>query len=91
MRYLTLNELLDLYRRIMEQSGGAMGVQNLHMLESALAQPHMTFGGEELYQTMVEKAAALGFSLIEDHPLKCQKRVCYHGNFHGDECPQLDL
>ena len=68
MRYLTLNEVLELYRRIMEQSSGAVGIQSLDALESALAQPRMTFGGEELYPTMVEKACALGFSLIKDHP-----------------------
>lgn len=28
----------------------------------------MTFGGEDLYPTLVEKAAALGFSLIKNHP-----------------------
>jgi hypothetical protein len=28
----------------------------------------MTFGGEELYPTIVEKAAALGYSLIQNHP-----------------------
>jgi death on curing protein len=33
-----------------------------------LAQPRMTFGGQELYPTLVEKAAALGFSLIKNHP-----------------------
>lgn len=38
------------------------------MLESALAQPLMTFGGEDLYLTIVEKASALGFSLINNHP-----------------------
>lgn len=37
-------------------------------LESALAQPHMTFGGKDLYPTLVEKAAALGSSLISNHP-----------------------
>jgi death on curing protein len=37
-------------------------------LESAIAQPRMIFGGEELYATVVEKAAALGFSLIMNHP-----------------------
>ena len=48
MRYLTLTEILELYRRIIEQSGGAFGIANLGALESALAQPRMTFGGEEL-------------------------------------------
>lgn len=68
MRYLTLNEILELYQRIMEQSGGSAGIHNLDALESALAQPRMTFGGEELYTTLVEKTAALGFSLIKNHP-----------------------
>ena len=68
MRYLTLNEVLDLYRQVMEQSGGAVGIRDLNALESAVAQPRMTFGGEELYPTVVEKASALGFSLVMNHP-----------------------
>jgi len=68
MRYLTLNEVLELYRRIMEQSGGSVGIHDLGALESALAQPRVTFGGEELYLTVVEKASALGFSIIKNHP-----------------------
>ena len=68
MRHLTLNEVLDLYRQVMEQSGGAVGIRDLNALESAVAQPRMTFGGEELYPTVVEKAAALGFSPVMNHP-----------------------
>lgn len=68
MRYLTLVEVLELYERIHEQSGGTTGVRDLGALESALAQPRMTFGGEELYPTLVDKAATLGFSLINNHP-----------------------
>lgn len=37
-------------------------------LESAIAQPRATFGGVELYPTLVEKAAALCLSLVENHP-----------------------
>lgn len=68
MRYLTLDEVLELYRRIIEQSGGSAAISNHGALESALAQPRMSFGGEELYPTIVEKASALGFSLIKNHP-----------------------
>ena len=68
MRYLTLNEVLALYYRILEQSGGAVGVRDLGALESALAQPRMTFEETELYPTLTDKAAALGFSLINNHP-----------------------
>ncbi len=68
MRYLTVNEVLEVYGRVMQQSGGLVGIRDLGALESAVAQPRMTFGGEELYPTLVEKASALGFSLIQDHP-----------------------
>ena len=68
MRYLTLNEVLEIHSRVIEQSGGIRGVQNIGALESSLAQPRMTFGGEDLYPTIVEKASALGFSIISNHP-----------------------
>ena len=68
MRYLTLLEVLEAHGRILQQSGGESGVLNLGALESALAQPRMTFGGQDLYPTIVEKAVALGFSLIQNHP-----------------------
>jgi death-on-curing protein len=68
IRYLTLVEVLNLHRQIIQQSGGALGVRDLGALESALAQPRMTFGGEDLYPTLADKAAALGFSIIMNHP-----------------------
>ena len=68
MRYLTLDEVLEVHRQVIAQSGGAEGLMHLPALESALAQPQMTFGGEDLYPTLVDKAAALGYALIKNHP-----------------------
>lgn len=68
MRALTVDEVLETYQRIMQQSGGLIGVRDFGALESAIAQPYMTFGGNELYPSLAEKAAALGFSLIQNHP-----------------------
>jgi death-on-curing protein len=68
MRFLTLIEVLELHRRVIEQSGGAFGIRDIGLLESAIAQPRMTFGGEDLYPSLLEKAAALGFSIIMNHP-----------------------
>jgi death on curing protein len=67
MRYLTLEEVLELHRLLVAQSGGGTGVRDLNALDSALAQPRMTFGGADLYPTIVEKAAALGHSLVMNH------------------------
>ncbi len=69
MRYLTLNEVLELHGQIISQSGGTLGILNLNALESALAQPRMTFGGTDLYPAIPDKASALGFSLIKNHPI----------------------
>ncbi len=68
MHYLTLKEVLELHRRIVAQSGGHPGVRDVHALLSALYQPRMTFGGQELYPPLVDKAAALGFAIIRNHP-----------------------
>ena len=68
MRYLTLGEVIDLHRRLLQASGGAPGIRDFGTLESAIAQPKATFGGVDLYPTLVEKAAALAFSLVQGHP-----------------------
>jgi len=43
MRYLTLIEVLDLHRRILDQSGESLGIRDFGLLESAIAQPQMSF------------------------------------------------
>lgn len=68
MRSVTIAEVLETYQRIMQQTGGLVAIRDFGALESALAQPYMTFGGKELYPSLAEKAAALGFSLIQNHP-----------------------
>jgi len=68
VRYHTLSEVLEVHRQVMAQSGGAAGLMHLPALESALAQLQMTFGGADLYPTLVDKAAVLGYALIKNHP-----------------------
>jgi death-on-curing protein len=68
MRYLTLGEVLDLFRQIMDLTGGRVAVRDIAGLESAIAQPRQTFGGRELYPSLAEKAGALGHSLVQNHP-----------------------
>jgi death-on-curing protein len=68
IRYLTTIEILDIHHQVIQRSGGAEGIRDLGALESAIAQPRMTFGGEDLYPTVVDKAAALGFSIVMNHP-----------------------
>ncbi len=82
MRYLTIEEVLELHRLVITQSGGASAEPEPNALDSALAQPRMTFGGVNLYPTPVEKAAALGFSLVMNHPfVDGNKRIGHGGSY----------
>jgi death-on-curing protein len=68
VRYLTLAEVLELHRRVMEQAGGSPAVRDLGGLISAVAQPRVTFEGHDLHPTAADKAAALCVSIIVNHP-----------------------
>jgi death-on-curing protein len=68
VRYLSIQEITELHHRVVQQSGGSLGIRDRGALESAAFQPFHTFGGEDLYPTLASKAAALGHSLIQNHP-----------------------
>ncbi len=68
MRSLSIAEVLEIYQRVIQESGGLIGIRDFGALESSIAQPFVTFGGNELYPSLVEKAAALGYSIIQNHP-----------------------
>lgn len=68
MRYLSREEILALHRLVIAQSGGSAGIRDYGVLRSAVAQPHITFDGVDLYPSLPEKAAALAFSLVCNHP-----------------------
>lgn len=67
MRHLTLGEVLALHRRILAESGGRPGLRDLGIIASALAQPRVSVGGQDAYPTLIDKAAALGYSLVRNH------------------------
>jgi death on curing protein len=78
MRYLTLGEVVEVHRLVLAATGGASGIRDLGALESAVAQPRASFGGDDLHPTLIEKAGALGFALAQDHPfVDGNKRVAH--------------
>jgi death on curing protein len=68
VRYLSLAEVLLLHERVIAQSGGATGLRDIGALQSAIAQPRASFDSVDLYPSLAEKAAALAFSLVSNHP-----------------------
>ncbi len=64
---LSKDKVLELHRLICDETGGDPGIRDTALLESALESPFLTFGGIDLYPTLEEKGARLGFSLISNH------------------------
>jgi death-on-curing protein len=74
--FLTLDEVLEIHRDQLGRYGGAAGIRDLGLLQSALAQPQATFGGQFLHPDLFEMAAAYLFHLVQNHPfLDGNKRV----------------
>ncbi len=65
---ISVQQALAIHKIAIEKFGGSTGIRDINGLESALARPFQTFDGEELYITIEEKAAAIGESIIMNHP-----------------------
>lgn len=91
-RFLGLEEVLALHADQIELYGGSAGVRDLGLLESAVAAPEASFGGEYLHGTVPEMAAAYLFHLAQNHPfIDGNKRVAAASLFMFLFLNDLDL
>ena len=75
---ISVNQAIEIHTILIKAFGGSIGVRDLGALESALARPFQTFGGNDLYPDFFTKAAALGESVIINHPfIDGNKRTGY--------------
>lgn len=66
--FLSLEQILAIHHDQIERYGGSHGIRDLSLLESAIHRPQASFMGEDLYQSIFDKAAALIHSMILNHP-----------------------
>lgn len=79
MNLLTKRQIILLHSLLIQESGGTDGLRDEGLLDSAVRQPYQTFGGVDLYPTIIDKAVRLGYSLITDHPfVDGNKRIGTH-------------
>lgn len=77
--WLSVGQVLALHAIQIERFGGSRGLRDRGALESAVARPQMTFGGDDLYPDVGAKAAALLHSLLQNHRfVDGNKRVGAH-------------
>jgi len=67
-RFLSISQVLDIHQDEINSFGGTFAVRDEGLLDSALAQPQATFGGELLHPTIGEQAAAYLYHLAMNHP-----------------------
>jgi len=76
MIIITTDEVVELHKKLVSSTGGSPGIRDMGLLESAVMGCSQTFGGEELYPTVVEKAARMAYSICNNHPfIDGNKRV----------------
>ena len=79
MKTFSKNQVTALHSALIREFGGIDGIRDEGLLESALAAPFQTFGGEPVYPSLQAKAAQLGFGLIRNHPfVDGNKRIGAH-------------
>ena len=66
--FLILEDVLDIHARQLARFGGAAGIRDRGLLESAVAAPQAAFGGEWLHTDLFEMAAAYAFHIAENQP-----------------------
>ncbi|MEX2477906.1 MAG: type II toxin-antitoxin system death-on-curing family toxin [Gracilimonas sp.] len=68
MKFLEKEIILKFHEDQIDLYGGKKGIRDEGLLESALAQPQVTFGGEYVHQDLFEMAAAYGYHICKNHP-----------------------
>ena len=79
MKVLTQKNVEFLHNSLIKKFGGISGIRDVGALESAIKSPFQTFDGAELFKNIFEKAACLGFGILQNHPfLDGNKRTALH-------------
>lgn len=66
--YLTHDEALALHAESIRRFGGDAGIRDMGLLDAALAMASASFAGQDLHESLAEKAAAYLFHVAKNHP-----------------------
>lgn len=66
--FLALDDVLALHQDQISRYGGAAGIRDIGLLQSAIAAPAVTFDGALLHRSLAEMAAAYLYHLSQNHP-----------------------
>ncbi len=68
MKRLSVDYILKLHKKMIHRTGGAPGVRDIKLLESAVHNAQATFDGQDLYPEIESKIATTCYGVINNHP-----------------------
>ena len=75
---IEVSEVEKIHDILIDRFGGANGIRDKGILESAIGRPFQTFDGKDLYPDPIDKAAAIFESIVSNHPfVDGNKRTAY--------------
>ncbi len=79
MMIISKEQIIDLHKQLIEETGGSHGLRDVGLLDSAYNAPFQRFDNQELFPTIQQKSARLAFGLINNHPfVDGNKRIGAH-------------
>jgi death-on-curing protein len=66
--FLSIEDIISVHERMIEEFGGLPGVADRGLLESAVSMPTAGFAGEFLHRGLPAMAAAYLFHICKNHP-----------------------
>ena len=79
MKMLTKDQIILLHAQLIKETGGSDGIRDEGLLDSAILSPFQSFDDKDLYPSVLEKGARLGFGLVQNHAfVDGNKRIGAH-------------
>ena len=79
MKILTKDQIILLHAQLIKETGGSDGIRDEGLLDSAILNPFQSFDCKELYSSVLEKGARIGFGLLQNHAfVDGNKRIGAH-------------
>ncbi len=76
---LSKEQIILLHADLIADTGGESGIRDEGLLDSALNAPFQIFSDKEVFPTIQQKAARLGYGLVKNHAfIDGNKRIAAH-------------
>ena len=67
MIVLTKDQIIKLHEQLIRETGGSQGLRDDSLLDAAIHAPFQSYDGIDMFPSIQQKAARLGFGLVKNH------------------------